>query len=65
VDWHDWLRSDRTICVFVILIFCVLWYLNRVDKILDLVNLFSGALIALVTNKVLRKPNGGSNNETK
>jgi hypothetical protein len=62
MDWHDWLRNDKTLLAVLMLAFLAVWFFTRNDKIFDLINTFEGALIALITGEVLRRRNGGNGN---
>ncbi len=60
MDWHDWLRNDKTLLALLMLAFLGVWYFTRFDKLFDLITTFQGALIALITGEVLRRRNGNS-----
>ena len=60
MDWHDWLRNDKTLLALLMIAFLVVWYFTRFDKLFDLITTFQGALIALITGEVLRRRNGGN-----
>ena len=60
MDWHDWMRNDKTMLGLLIVFVLLLWAWVREPKLFDLVNLFAGALIALITGAVLRR-NGNGN----
>ena len=60
MDWHDWMRNDKTMLGLLIVFVLLLWTWVREPKLFDLVNLFAGALIALITGAVLRR-NGNGN----
>ncbi len=62
MDWHDWMRNDKTMLGLLIVFVLLLWAWAREPKLFDLVNLFAGALIALITGAVLRR-NGNGNGE--
>jgi hypothetical protein len=58
VDWHDWMRNDKTLLAALMLAFLAAWWVTRNDKLFDLITTFQGALIALITGEVLRRRNG-------
>ena len=60
MDWHDWMRNDKTMLGLLIVFVLLLWTWVREPKLFDLVNLFAGALIALITGAVLKR-NGNGN----
>ena len=62
-DWHDWMRNDKTMLGLLIVFVLLLWAWVREPKLFDLVNLFAGALIALITGAVLRR-NGNGNGDS-
>jgi hypothetical protein len=62
MDWHDWLRNDKTLLALLMIAFLVVWCFIRFDKLFDLITTFQGALIALITGEVLRRRNGGNGN---
>ncbi len=65
MDWHDWLRNDKTLLALLMIAFLVVWYFTRFDKLFDLITTFQGALIALITGEVLRRRNGNSETSPK
>jgi len=58
MDWHDWLRNDKTLLALLMMAFIAVWCFTRYDKLLDIVTTLEGALIALITGQVLRRGNG-------
>lgn len=58
MDWHDYFRNDKMLIALLIVLAGAAWIYTRNDKIFDLVTMFSGALIALITGTVLRGRNG-------
>ena len=60
MDWHDWMRNDKTMLGLLIVFVLLLWAWVREPKLFDLVNLFAGALIALITGAVLKRNGNGS-----
>jgi len=62
MDWHDWMRNDKTLLALLMLAFLVVWYFTRFEKLVDLIGTFQGALIALITGEVLKRRNGGNAN---
>ncbi len=60
MDWHDWMRNDKTMLGLLIVFVLLLSVWVREPKLFDLVNLFAGALIALITGAVLKR-NGNGN----
>ena len=60
MDWHDWMRNDKTMLGLLIVFVLLLWTWVREPKLFDLVNLFAGALIALITGAVLKRNGNGS-----
>ncbi len=58
MDWHDWLRNDRTMLGLLIVFVILVWIYRPEPKLFDLINLFAGALIALVTGRVIKAGNG-------
>lgn len=62
MNWHDWMRNDKTLLALMMLAFLAVWYLTRVDELFDAITTFQGALIALITGEVLRRRNGGNGN---
>lgn len=65
MDWHDWLRNDKTLLAALILALVAVWCVTRYDKLFDLITTFQGALIALITGEVLRRRNGNGENPPK
>ena len=64
MDWHDWMRNDKTMLGLLIVFVLLLWVWVREPKLFDLVNLFAGALIALITGAVLRRNGNGNATDT-
>jgi hypothetical protein len=62
MDWHDWLRNDKTLLALLMLALLAAWYFTRSEKLFDLIGTFQGALIALITGEVLTRRNGGNSN---
>lgn len=60
MDWHDWMRNDKTMLGLLIVFVLSLWAWVREPKLFDLVNLFAGALIALITGAVLKRTGNGN-----
>jgi hypothetical protein len=60
MNWHDWMRNDKTLLAFLMLAFLAVWYFTRYEKLFDSITTFEGALIALITGEVLRRRNGGN-----
>ncbi len=58
MDWHDWLRNDKTLLGLLILAFLAVWCFTRCEKLFDAITTFKGALIALITGEVLSRRNG-------
>ena len=65
MDWHDWMRNDKTLLALLMLAFLVVWYFTRFEKLFDLIGTFQGALIALITGEVLKRRNGNNDGEQK
>ena len=63
MDWHDWMRNDKTLLAVLMLAFMGVWCFTRYEKIFDLVTTSQGALIALITGEVLKRRNGNNNQE--
>ena len=62
MDWHDWMRNDKTLLALLMLAFLVVWCFTRFEKLFDLIGTFQGALIALITGEVLKRRNGNNGN---
>ncbi len=60
MDWHDWLRNDKTLLGLLILAFLAVWCFTRCEKLFDAITTFQGALIALITGEVLKRKSAQS-----
>jgi hypothetical protein len=60
MDWHDWMRNDKTLLALLMLAFLAIWCFTRYEKLIDLVTTFQGALIALITGDVLKRRIAGN-----
>jgi hypothetical protein len=65
MDWHDWMRNDKTLLALLMLAFLAAWYFTRCEKLFDLMTTLQGALIALITGEVLKRRNGNGENPQK
>jgi hypothetical protein len=54
---HFWefVLNDKTVLTFLILVVLGIWAYKGEPKLFDLINLFAGALIALITGAVLKR----------
>ena len=55
MDWHDWMRNDKTLLALLMLAFLAIWCFTRFDKLFDAITAFQGALLALITSEVLKR----------
>ena len=62
MDWHDWMRNDKTLLALLMLAFLAVWYFTRYEKLFDVIATFQGALVALITGEVLKRRNGDNGN---
>lgn len=67
MDWHDWMRNDKTLLALLMLTFLAVWCFTRYEKLFEAITTLQGALIALITGEVLkrRKGNNGNKEDTK
>jgi hypothetical protein len=65
MDWHDWMRNDKTLLALLMLTLLAVWYFTRFEKLFDLIGTFQGALIALITGEALKRRNGDGENPQK
>ncbi len=63
MDWHDWMRNDKTLLALLMLAFLMVWWFTRFEKLFDLIGTFQGALIALITGEVLTRRNSNKAEE--
>ena len=63
IFWQ-WALNDKTLLVILILSVLIVWVFIREPKLFDLINLFAGALIALITGQVLRRNGNGNGTGT-
>jgi thiol:disulfide interchange protein len=63
MDWHDWMRNDKTLLALLMLALLVIWCFTRFEKLFDLIGTFQGALIALITGEALKRRNTNNGNQ--